>query len=175
MQIVTSSQQAAVNVDEVKLPNGKVMKQKDCFAIIVDNDRDDCMGVFTAVTDCGLDNPDDAAEAKTCVKEAISEWFELNYKEQKGILGLGMKAAAGFPEPVVDDGGDDGGSFEDEGDDTGEGGFEGEADKDETDSGSGSGSADKKGEEKDEEKPDGSGAGGFEELGEDEEVDAAPK
>jgi tripartite ATP-independent transporter DctM subunit len=193
VQIVNSSAQAAVNVNEVTFPNGKKMTQQDCFKIIVDNDRDDCMSLFTQVTDCTLDNPDDAAEAKSCQKEAIRDWFDLNYKEEAGVRGFVKKASEGFPKPVIDDDTGDGG-FEDEGD-LGEGGFEGAADDE--GSGSGSGSAEEKDDsgeggfealgEDDEPAPasgsgdkkkadgDGSGAGGFEELGEDEEVDAAPK
>lgn len=190
VQVVKSSEQAAVNINEVTFPNGKKMTQQDCFKIVADNDRDDCMSVFTAVTDCQLDNEDDPKEAKSCQKEAIRDWFELNYKEEGGVRGWVKKAREGFPKPVIEDDGGDGG-FEDEADDVGEGGFEAEADDEGDDKGSaeekddsGEGGFEALGED-DEPAPDPSndndkkkdevGAGGFEELGEDEEVDAAPK
>jgi hypothetical protein len=184
VQVVKSSEQATANINEVTFPNGKKMTQQDCFKIIDDNDRETCMGLFTKVTDCALDNEDDPKEAKSCQKDAVLEWFELNYKEEAGLRGLLKKASEGFPEPVIQDDDDGDGGFEDE---LGEGGFEAEADDD-------SGSADDNDDdgeggfealgEDDEPAPasdddkkndDGSGAGGFEELGEDEDVDAAPK
>jgi C4-dicarboxylate transporter, DctM subunit len=185
VQLVRSSEQAAVNVNEVTFPNGKKMTQQDCFKIVEDNERESCMSVFTKVTDCALDNEDDPDEAKTCQKEVIQDWYEASYKEEAGLRGLLKKASEGFPKPVIDDTGD--GGFEDEGD-VGEGGFEGAADDE--GSGDGSGSAEEKGDSgeggfealggddepvADKKKDDGNGAGGFEELGEDEDVDAAPK
>lgn len=184
--VVKSSQQATLNVNEVTLPHGLKMTQQDCFKINDENDRENCMDLFTKVTDCALDNEGDAKAAKECTTDQISTWYESNYKKETGLKGLVQKASERFPKPVEETGDDDGGSFEDLGED----GFEGAADDDDAGADKGTGDADdaageggfealgeddaepadeKKPEEKDEE-----GAGGFEALGEDEEVDAAP-
>jgi C4-dicarboxylate transporter DctM subunit len=100
--IVQASKQAVVNVKEVTLPNGKVVKQDECGAITDDFDRENCLGVFTDVTKCR--QKADPAEAKECEDTAMKEYFGET---------------------------DDGGSFEDDGDDEGGGGFEADGDDDE--------------------------------------------
>jgi hypothetical protein len=185
--VVKASQQATVNINELTLPHGLKMTQQDCFKVNDENDREGCMDLFTKITDCGLDNEGDEKAIKECKTDAISTWYEANYKKETGLKGLVQKASERFPKPIEDTGDDGGGSFED----LGEGGFEGAADAPEGgDKGSAEGGADEGGfealgeegaevpdEKKPEEKPeekDGDGEGGFEALGDDEAVDAAP-
>jgi len=88
VQVVHSSATAVANVKEVTLPDGKVKKQEECAAFADEFDRDNCLGLFTDVTEC---RKKPAAEAKACEETAIKDWFET------------------YGESI-----DDGGSFEDE-------------------------------------------------------------
>ena len=87
--VVRSSAQAVVNVSEVTLPDGRVKKQDECKGIEDEFERENCLGLFTDVTNC---RRLPAAEAKTCEDLKVKDWLEA------------------YGTPVDDDGG-----FEDEG------------------------------------------------------------
>ena len=104
VQVVKSSATAVTNVKSITLPDGKVLEQAACNDIQDTFDRDNCLLVFSEVTDCRKLPP---AEAGPCEDKVIKEY-------------LGT---------AVDDDGDGDGGFEDSGDDD-EGGGGCEADGD---------------------------------------------
>ena len=73
--VVKSSAQAVINVSEVPLPDGTVKKQDECKGIEDEFERENCLGLFTDVTNCRKKGPD---EAKTCEEKAIKDWVEAN-------------------------------------------------------------------------------------------------
>ncbi len=73
--VVKSSAQAVINVDEVTLPDGTVKKQDECKGIEDEFERENCLGLFTDVTNCRKKAPD---EAKACETAKIADWVEAN-------------------------------------------------------------------------------------------------
>ena len=114
--VVRSCAQAVVNVSEVTLPDGRVKKQDECKGIEDEFERENCLGLFTDVTNC---RRLPAAEAKTCEDLKVKDWLEA------------------YGTPVDDDGGFEDDEAEGELED-GEGGFEDEGDDDEPGTGTGS-------------------------------------
>jgi tripartite ATP-independent transporter DctM subunit len=132
VSVVKASSQAVINVNEVTLPDGTVKKQQDCGAIENEFDRDNCLGLFTDVTNCRRKPPAEVEECKELA--AGADPAECRRACETAILKEWAEENGG--------GGDDGGSFEDDDEGTedegGGGGFEDDADDEE---GAGDGSA----------------------------------
>ncbi len=194
VQVAGTAKRASVNPAEIVLPNRIYKRQRDCLDLLDDNKREECIDLFSVVGECRADA--DQAAAHACEKDAIVGWFNVDYKDEPGIVGLLRRAKDGPLAPTVpwEDGGGGGGDggdggFEDDGEEpgSGAGGFEAEGDEDaeggdaKKDDDEGAGGFEAMGEEDEEgarpeekKQPDGEGPGGFEEMGEEEETpDAA--
>ena len=131
--VVKSSATAVANVAEVTLPDGTVKKQSECGALTDEFERENCLGLFTDVTNCRKLTPD---EAKACETKTIKEWNEEHgtsvdddggsFEEEEEVEGAGDGSGSGSGTGS----GSGGGGFEEDGEDEPEDG-----------SGSGSGSA----------------------------------
>jgi hypothetical protein len=71
VRVVKSSYEAVGNVKEITLPDGKRMQQTECNAIQDPFARDNCLLLFSEVTDC---RKLPAAEATECEETKIKEY-----------------------------------------------------------------------------------------------------
>ncbi len=105
--VVKSSAQAVINVKEITLPDGTVKKQADCGGLSDEFERENCLGLFTDVTNC---RKLPVAEVKACEDKAIKEWFE--------DYGTPIEDGGSFEDDEDGEAPDgEGGGFEEDGDD----------------------------------------------------------